>query len=128
MSNVFHRLYQAVFLNEKDVEAWKLGFPLQGLAAMAISPSGDKLFTSAFIDDAVAAFSIDAVDGSLALLAWIQDGTMDKVGRRVDGLHGAYGISVSQRHLSEEIYIAGWYDQAVTVLQAEADGSFVFMD
>jgi len=118
-------LLDNVSTSDLDSDAWNLGFPLQGISAMVVGPSGDKLFTTGFVDNVVASFSINSADGSLTLLSWIQDGSMDKGGRRVDGLAGAFGISVTT---TNDIYVAGATDQAVTVLQSQGNGDFVFID
>ena len=123
--------YSTTFLSnsistiDEETDVWNLGFPLQGISAMAVSPAGDKLLTTAYVDNTVSVFSIDQRDGSLALLTWIQDDKPD-VGRRlVDGLAGASSISVSKNN---DIYVTGAVDRAVTLLNLQADSSIVFKD
>jgi hypothetical protein len=108
-----------------DIDVWNMGFPIQGISSMAVSPSGDKLFTTGYVDNTVAAFHINQTDGTLTLLTWIQEGTMDSGGRRVDGLEGAFGISVTT---TNDVYVAGSVDQAITVLQYQSDEGFILID
>jgi 6-phosphogluconolactonase (cycloisomerase 2 family) len=84
------------------------GDGLNGISAIAISPDGAHIYTTALGADAVVAFSRDIARGTLSIVQVQRDG----IGG-VDGLGGATHLAVSPD--SAHVYVAARFDRAITV-------------
>jgi 6-phosphogluconolactonase (cycloisomerase 2 family) len=95
---------------------------LSVVVAAAISPDGQHLYTASRGDDAVAAFSRNAVSGTLAYVEMQKDG----VGG-VDGLDGAHAIVVSPD--GKHVYASSETDDAVAVFsRSTITGGLTFVE
>ncbi|MBM3471062.1 MAG: lactonase family protein [Armatimonadetes bacterium] len=95
---------------------------LQVVNWVAASPDGKHVYAAGYRDDAVAAFRRDAATGRLAFVGVYRDG----VGG-VDGLHGAFHVTVSPD--GEHVYAAGYLESAVAAFRRDrATGRLIFVE
>ncbi len=95
---------------------------LFGTHAVALSVDGANVYVAAATDDTIAVFSRDPVTGALSFLEVQRDG----VGG-VDGLNGAWGVTVSPD--DAHVYVGGYVDQAVAVFDRdEITGALSFVE
>lgn len=81
---------------------------LNGARSVVVSPDGSHVYVASSIDDAVAIFSRNTTTGELTFVTHLEDG----VGG-VDGLNGAYGVSISPD--GDHVYAVSSSDDAVVV-------------
>ena len=81
---------------------------LERADSVAISPDGNHVYVSAFIDDAVSVFSRNSSTGVLTYIEMQKDGV-----NGVDGFDGASRIAISPE--GNNVYVGGWVDDAVSV-------------
>ena len=101
---------------------------LAGAWEVVVSASGNLLFVTGFIDDALSVWRVNAEAGTLSQTALYQDsGVLDtdenyiaEVDGRMDGLNGAAGAVVS----GDLLFVAGFRDSAISVWQVnESSGT-----
>ncbi len=90
---------------------------LAGALDVTVSPDGAHVYVAGSVDDAVAAFSRNASDGTLSYLGAVKDG--DPGG--VDGLDGISGLAVSPD--GTLVVVAGPNDDSVAVFRRETVSS-----
>ena len=83
---------------------------LDGAQSVAISPDGSRVYVAGSIDDAVVVFDRDESTGELDFGQVVKDGYTS-----IDSLDGAYSVAVSPDGIN--FYVAGYYDDAVTVFR-----------
>ncbi len=95
---------------------------LFGAWSVTVSPDGKTLYAAGAFDDAVAVFSRNTTTGALTFVEVQKDG----VGG-VDGLNGAYSVSVSPD--GKHLYAAGAFDDAVAVFSRNSTtGALTFVE
>ena len=86
---------------------------LDDIIALVISPDGAHVYAAGVTDDAIAAFSRNASTGALTFVEAVRDG----VGG-VDGLDRPQDVAMSAD--GAHLYVAGYYDDAVSVFARNA--------
>ncbi len=94
---------------------------LAGVSGLAISPDGLQLYAASQLDAAVVVFDRDPLSGLL---------TQSQVHKDWDdpafGLAGARSVSLDP--LGEHVYVAGQYENALTVFAREIDGTLTHVE
>ena len=80
--------------------------------SVRVSPDGNHVYATGYLDDAVAVFSRNSSTGALTYLEMQKDGL-----NGVDGLDGAY--SVMLRPDGNQVYATGKSDHAVAVFSRD---------
>jgi len=111
----------------QHVTTW--GYPLHGIQSILISPDQAHLFATSSLDEALVVFERDNVTGVLTLGTVFRNGETIG-GRRVYGLAGAYGLSMSVD--GNSIYVSSLNDNALVVIDRKETGNglveFSFVD
>ncbi|MFL2784471.1 MAG: lactonase family protein, partial [Dehalococcoidia bacterium] len=95
---------------------------LNGANSVTVSPDGNHVYTTGFVDDAVAVFSRNSSTGALTYVEMQNDGV-----NGVDGLGNAIHVTVSPdgRH----VYAAGGFDNAVAVFSRNSStGALTYVE
>ena len=94
---------------------------LDGANSVTVSPDGSHVYTTGYIDDALAVFRRDAATGQLTFVQVLKDGVSG-----VDGLYGASSVTVSPD--GSHVYATGYSDNALAVFQRDmATGQLTFV-
>jgi len=83
---------------------------IDGANSVAASADGNHLYVAGFLDDALALFQRDQSTGELVFIEAYRDGV-----NGVDDLWGARSVALSGD--DNQVYVAGFYDHALTVFQ-----------
>jgi 6-phosphogluconolactonase (cycloisomerase 2 family) len=95
---------------------------LRSVRSVTVSPDGKHIYTVSDFDGAVAAFDRNSATGELTLVETEKDG----VGG-VDGLAGAYGVTISLD--GNHVYVASVTDDAVSVFSRDSTtGELTFIE
>jgi 6-phosphogluconolactonase (cycloisomerase 2 family) len=81
---------------------------LSGAASVAVSPDGDHVYVAGWNADALVVFSRNVTSGALTFVEVHKDGVDG-----VNGLDGAASVALSPD--GDHVYVAGYYDDSVTV-------------
>src|SRR5207247_11064412 len=94
---------------------------LDGAEGVAVSPDGQNVYTAGDGDSAVGVFRRDPMTGRVTFVEAKRDGVDG-----VDGLLGAYGVTVSPD--GNSVYVAGAGEDAVAAFQRDAmTGALTFV-
>ena len=94
---------------------------LNGARDVAVSPDGANVYVTSTVDHALVSFSRDAGTGALTHI-----GTLADADAGVDGLEGAFGVTLSPD--GNHVYVAAVDDRSVAVFDREIDGSLTFVE
>ena len=123
----------AVFARAGDgtlafVEVWKddgaggAADGLNGAQAVAVSPDGRHVYVAGGLEDAVACFGRNPLDGTLTFESVVRDGVAG-----VDGIDGPRDVTLSPD--GANLYVAGGGEDAVAAFTRDADdGSLTFLE
>ena len=104
---------------EEAGEADGLGGPHD----VVVSPDGENVYVASQVDDAVVTFDRDA-NGTLSNARCIKDDPPNGIcATNTEGLNGAYELDISPD--GDNVYVTGFVDDAVVVLDRVAGGTLV---
>ena len=114
----------------RDGEDDGFGNTIDGLAGGSmtiLSPDGNFLYATGFLDDTIATFSRDAATGRLTFVEFDRDGEDDGFGNIVDGLDNPSSVTVSSD--GNFLYVAGSNDDAIATFSRNVlTGALAFVE
>jgi 6-phosphogluconolactonase (cycloisomerase 2 family) len=106
------------------------GNPIAGMdgpRSVTVSSDGKHVYVASNMDDAVAVFTRETNTGKLTFVEVLKDGANDGSGNPIDGLDGAFSVTVSPD--GEHVYVASNMDDAVAVFTRDAtNGKLTFVE
>lgn len=103
---------------------------VDGLAGpdwVTLSPDDKHVYITSFWNSALVVFSRDVITGKLTFVEVLKDGGLDGSGNLIDGLNGAYFVTVSAD--GKHTYVASGSDNAVGVFSRdETTGKLTFVE
>ena len=108
----------------------QLGYPVRGIAGMALSPDGLFLYTTSMVDNLVAAFQLNRTSYKLALVQVVSEALHETAFLSSAG--GAYGLlgarSLAVSASGNSVYVAGWRGHSLSIWhRAASDGRLSFL-
>ena len=88
-------------------------------ASTTVSPDGDHVYITDFVDDSLIAYSRDQSSGSLTYVETLRDGV-----EGIDGLRGVLSVTISPD--GSHLYAASKNDDAVAIFRRDASSGRLF--